>query len=212
MEVLLTAVSELEAKSEAAAAGGTRRRADAERNIAAILDAAVEVIGERPDASMSEIAKAAGVARQTVYAHYPSREALLDAVAARALAESTAAIDAVKPQAGPPAEALDRLTAAWWGSVARHARVLEPLAAALPDPEQVHDFHTPILERLIRLIRRGQRVGDFDRNPSPEWLAAAFLGLMHTAADEVAAGRLDEADAARELDRSIPRVFGVSAG
>jgi AcrR family transcriptional regulator len=63
-----------------------RRRADAERNIAAILDAAVELLGERPDSSMAEIAAAAGVARQTVYAHYDSREALLAAVAERAMA------------------------------------------------------------------------------------------------------------------------------
>jgi AcrR family transcriptional regulator len=200
----LTAVSEV-----AEEAKGGRRRADAERSIAAILDAAVEVIGERPDASMAEIAKAAGVARQTVYAHYPSREALFAAVAERALAETTAAIDAARPQDGSPPEALDRLIAAWWGSVGRHARVLEPLAEAISSRAEVHDFHAPVLERMIRLISRGQRSGDFDREASPDWLAAAFLGLMHTAADEVAAGRLDEAAAGEDLARSIPRVFGV---
>ena len=45
-------------------------RADAERSIAAILDAAVQVLADRPEAGMGEIAKAAGVARQTVYAHF----------------------------------------------------------------------------------------------------------------------------------------------
>ena len=58
-------------------------------------------------------------------------------------------------------------------------------------------------------MRRGQRSGDFDRKPSPAWLVAAFLGLVHTAAGEVAAGRLDAADAERELERTIPRVFGT---
>jgi AcrR family transcriptional regulator len=186
-----------------------RRRADAEHNIAAILEAAVDVLGERPDASMAEIAAAAGVARQTVYAHFESREALLDAVAERALAEAVAAIDAAAPERGAPAEALARLVPAWWETVSRHARVLEALAAAFPGTEDVHSFHSPILERLERLVRRGQRAGSFDRSLPVPWVAAAFLGVMHTAADEVAAGRLSDEAARAALERTVPRVFGA---
>jgi AcrR family transcriptional regulator len=189
-------------------AAGRRRRADAERSIAAVLDAAVEVIAERPEAGMGDIAAAAGLTRQTVYAHFGSRDALLAAVADRALAATLEAIDAARPEHGDPGEALDRLTGAWWGSVARHARVLAALATTLPSAEHVHDFHAPVLERLERLARRGQRAGEFDRGQSPQWLAAAFLGLVHTAAEEVAAGRLAEGDAGAALAASIRRVFG----
>jgi AcrR family transcriptional regulator len=189
-----------------------RRRADAEHNIAAILDAAVQVLGRRPDASMAEIAAAAGVTRQTVYAHYESRELLLRAVAERALAQALAAIDAVKPQRGAAPEALARLVPVWWHTVGRHARVLEALADAFPDSRDVHDLHAPILTRLQRVIRRGQRSGDFDRSLPAGWIAAAFLGLMHTAADEVAAGRLDPDEAGRALERTIPRLCGVGGG
>jgi hypothetical protein len=90
--------------------------------------------------------------------------------------------------------------------------VLETLAGGARHsvvPGDVHDFHRPILERLERLIRRGRRAGDFDAETPVDWLAAAFLGLMHTAAAEVAAGRLDEAEAGRALERTIPRVFGA---
>ena len=187
-----------------------RRRADAERSIATILDAAVGVLSERPDASMAEIAAAAGVARQTVYAHYQAREALLAAVAERALSQALEAIDAAEPERGPPIEALDRLVAAWWETVARHARVLEALAATYPSAEAVHDFHSPILERIEGLVRRGQRARDFDHRLPTNWLVVAFLGLMHTAAEEVAAGRIDATDAGRALQRSILRVFGVA--
>jgi AcrR family transcriptional regulator len=202
MAVALTATSEL-------APAKQRRRADAERSIAAILDAAVEVLAERPDASMAEMAAAAGVARQTVYAHYDSREALLTAVTERALARTVAAIDAAEPERGAPVEALDRLVRAWWETIGPHSRVLEALAAAYPSAEQLHDLHSPILERLARLVRRGQRAGEFDRRLPVGWVAAAFLGLMHAAAEEVAAGRIAAQDAARALDRTIPRVFGV---
>jgi AcrR family transcriptional regulator len=191
--------------------GLARRRADANRSIAAILDGAVALLAERPDASMAEIAAAAGVVRQTVYAHFESRELLLAAVAERALSQTVAAIDAAEPDAGTPVEALDRLVRAWWRSVARHARVLEALAAAFADDADVHDFHAPILERIERLARRGQRGGAFDRRVPAAWLAAAFLGLMHSAAEEVAAGRIAAEDAGRALERTIPRVFGVSA-
>jgi AcrR family transcriptional regulator len=197
--------------SEVASREGTRprRRADAERSIVAILDAAVDVLGERPDASMAEIATAAGVARQTVYAHYESREKLLAAVAERALGQAVAAIDAADMELGSPGEALDRLIQAWWRSVERHARVLEAVAAEFPGPKEIHEFHVPILERLERLVRRGQRSGAFDRRLPAGWMTAAFLGLMHAAAGEVAAGRLEAKEAARALAQTVPRTFGA---
>jgi TetR/AcrR family transcriptional repressor of mexCD-oprJ operon len=186
-----------------------RRRADAERSIAAILDAAVAVLSRRPDASIGEIAAAAGLSRQTVYAHYESREALLAGVAERALAQTLAAIDAAEPARGAPEEALVRLVRAWWGSVERYARVLEALASVFPHGEEVRAFHDPILERLEDLVRRGQRTGAFDRRMSAQWLTTVFLALMHAAADEVAAGRIGAADAGRALERTVPRAFGV---
>jgi AcrR family transcriptional regulator len=189
-----------------------RRRADAERSIATILDAAVEVLRERPEASMADVASAAGVARQTVYAHYESRAALLSAVAARALDRTLAAIDAAAPEAGEPVEALERLIDAWWRGVEPHARVLEALAPAFVSEQEIHDFHAPILERVERLIRRGRRARAFDRELPVGWMAAAFLGLMHTAAEEVAAGRLGARDAGRSLQRSVTRLFGVDRG
>src|SRR5919106_162729 len=165
-----------------------RRRADAER-------------------SMEEIAKAAGVARQTVYAHYPSREALLDAVVRRALAETVAAIDAAEPDDGRPAEALDRLVSASWQTLDRYPLLMDLRAPMTPEEE--HALHEPILERLGRLIERRRRSGDFDRGLPPAWLLAAFLGLAHAAAQEVAAGRLGAEEASRTLRDSVARVFGV---
>jgi AcrR family transcriptional regulator len=188
-----------------------RRRADAERSIAAILDAAIAVLGDRPDASMTDIATAAGVARQTVYAHYESRAALLSAVAARALERTLAAFEAAALDTGAPEQALARLTDAWWQTIGAHVRVVHALRSDSGSPAELHQFHEPILERVERLVARGQHAGSFDADLPANWLASAFLGLMHTTADEVATQRLDAEDAARALRRSVPRLFGVDA-
>ena len=56
-------------------------RADAKRNRDRIVEVAREVFRERGyDASLDEIAKRAGVGPGTLYRHFPTRDALLDAV------------------------------------------------------------------------------------------------------------------------------------
>jgi AcrR family transcriptional regulator len=185
--------------------GTGKRRADAERNIEAILDTASALLSERPDASMAEIAAAAGVARQTVYTHYRSRQDLLAAAIDRAIAETAEAFDSAKLSQGPPQEALLRLIDASWKQLERHHRLRSNADA--PTYEQLFEHHGPILNRFERLVRRGQRSGAFDRRLSPTWLMSATLGLFHVAADEVAAERMSSAQAAAALKETIPRLF-----
>jgi AcrR family transcriptional regulator len=187
------------------------RRADAERNVWAILDAAVRVLGDKPDASMGEVAAAAGVTRQTVYAHYRTRDALLAAVLDHAMKTTLMAFAGARLDEGPPAEALDRLVASWWGSVRRHARILGTLGEGHPGVDR-HAFHAPVLERLAAFVERGRRAKAFARDVPVAWQTAAFLGLVHTAAEEVAAGRLTEDQAGEALATTVPRVFGVASG
>ena len=183
-----------------------RRRADAEQNVTAILDAAAQALSAQPEASVEDIAKAAGLSRQTVYAHFPSREALLDAVVERATAEVTAALDQAGLQEAPPAEALLRLLDAGWQASARY-----PFLWHLPtvSPDQDLDRHGPVVERLHDLIRRGQESGDFDRSLSPGWLLAAGLAIGRAAEDEVKAGRMTIADATSAVHHSFLRLFGI---
>jgi AcrR family transcriptional regulator len=183
-----------------------RRRSDARRSIDAILDAARTVLGTRPDASMEEIATTAVVTRQTVYAHFPSREALIAALVHAAGAETFAAIDAARLDTGPPADALRQFLDISWELIRRYPYLLAPaLGGTPPGSREPHQAATALLEQVIR---RGQRAGDFDRALPATWLADAIVGLARTAAEQVTAGRLTTGEAATMLLESALRLCG----
>jgi AcrR family transcriptional regulator len=187
----------------------TRRRSDARRSIDAILNAARAVLGERPDASMEDIATMAGVTRQTVYAHFPSRDALITALLQAVGAETVAAIDAARLDTAPPADALRQYLGIGWDLIGRNPHLLGPaLARNPPGSDDPHQAGTAQLEQIIR---RGQRAGDFDRALPAAWLAAAIVGLFRAAAEEAAAGRLTPSKAAAMLLRSALRLCGAAA-
>ena len=185
-----------------------RRRADAERSAAAVLEAAVRVLNQRPTATIGDVADAAGLTRQTVYAHFPSRQALLRAVIDRATEEALAEMDAADLERGSSAAALMRLLDASWQTFARYPVLLQLPDDAMEEAES-HDLHRPIFDRLDRLVRRGQAAGEFDDRLSPTWLLAATLALGHAAGGEVGAGRMSAEEASASLRRSILRVFGA---
>ncbi|MCW3842023.1 TetR/AcrR family transcriptional regulator [Micromonospora yasonensis] len=180
-----------------------RVRAEARRSVSAILDAAVQVLRERPQATVEDIATAAGLSRQTVYAHFPSRDALVAAVYQRMTDEVLAALDEARLDEGPAPEALLRLLRVSWGAFDRYP--------ALPPPPGAADveLHQPIFDRLTRLIVRGQRAGEFDPDAAPGWLFAATVALGHAGWAEVAAGRMSAADAADAVQAGILRVYGA---
>src|SRR4051795_7970817 len=91
-----------------------RRRSDADRSVQAILEAALEALASDPEASMAEIARRAGVVRATIYAHFPTRDSLLDAVMEYAVAQVAEATASAEPTRGEPVEALERVVRATW--------------------------------------------------------------------------------------------------
>jgi AcrR family transcriptional regulator len=182
-----------------------KRRADATRSSTAVLDAAIVLLGRQPQASMEQIAAAAGVARQTVYAHYASREALLGAIAARLTIEVAAALNAVDLDTGSAAACLSRWLEASWHLLERYPVLLHGELAASAAPDD-YESHLPITERLSKLLRRGQQNGEFDTTLPTAWHVAAIISLGHTAAQEVTAGRMNADDAGAAFRRSVLRV------
>jgi AcrR family transcriptional regulator len=173
-----------------------RRRADAERSVARIQDAAIEALASDPEVSMAEIARRAGVVRATIYVHFPTREALIEAVTERAIFEAVGVIEAAEPDRGTPADALRRVVTAAWRALGRfHALVA--LNVQLP-PEELRRRHHAILAMLEPLIERGQRDGTFRSDVPTGWHLSMILALVHAASAELQAGRMraDDAEAA----------------
>jgi AcrR family transcriptional regulator len=186
-----------------------QRRSDAERSIAAILDAAARVLSARPDASIGEIAEAAGVTRQTVYAHFSSRSRLVNAVIDRVTLQVVTAIDAAQLDEGPPTAALVRFLTTSWRTMERYPLLLH-VPPAHEDDQAEREQLTPILARLERLVTRGKREGAFDGRLSTSWLVTATISLAHAAGEEVAVGRMTFDEGIDALQHSVLRLFGAT--
>ena len=177
------------------------RRADAERNVARILDAAVDVLARDPEAGMAGIARHAGVARATVYVHFPTRESLIAAVTHRAIEETTRVIADAEPDRGDPIEALRRVIGAAWRALGRYHALVEVNTRLAP--AEMHERHAPALAALEPLLRRGQQAGVFRADVAAAWHTAVILAVIHAASAEVRAGRATDVDIEPVLADSI---------
>jgi AcrR family transcriptional regulator len=83
-------------------------RADATRNLNAVLRTGARLLAEDPTVSMTTIATAAGVDRRTVYRRFATREALLAAVFQAKLDSAEQVLDAARLEEAPVAVALHR--------------------------------------------------------------------------------------------------------
>src|SRR5215212_2519894 len=98
---------------------------------------------------MSAVAAEARVSRQTLYAHFPDRKALLGAVVARAVNRWVAATERVELQRGPALEALERLVEVGWQEISRSSQVARAASTEL-DADTVRQAH----ESGVGLLRR----------------------------------------------------------
>jgi AcrR family transcriptional regulator len=171
------------------------KRADARRNIAAILDAATAALARDPDVSMNEIARAAGVGRVTLYGHFASRAALVSEVVERAIAETDDVL-AMVDVTGDPREALGRLLEASWHLTHRFGALVVAAEQALP-AARVDEAHERPARRVRALLRRGRRAGSFRSDMPLAWQLAMVQSVIHGASTAVHTDRISAAQAPR---------------
>jgi AcrR family transcriptional regulator len=158
-------------------------RTDAQRNRQRILEVAKEAFTRfGADASLDEISKKAGVGPGTLYRHFPTRDALIEAVY-RSEVEKMAA--AARKLAGelPPLDALR----AWMLRFVDHIAAKQIIAPALNSvvggaSKLYEGSRGQIQEAIEALVKRAIKSGDIRRDLDPFDLLRALIGVSHVAA------------------------------
>ncbi|MER6031358.1 TetR/AcrR family transcriptional regulator [Streptomyces sp. NPDC001851] len=166
--------------------GRTVQRKDAHSNRRRILATARRKLRNDPDTSLDSIAQAAGVARRTLYGHFPSRQALIADLTQEAGHELRQAFAAAQTTDADPMETMTRMVLAAW-TVGDHYRMLITLGRRHLGEDAIRTTLAPARAEAVATLRRGQREGVFaDHLPAPV-LAQALEALMLALAEENAA-------------------------
>ena len=182
------------------------REAIAERNLEAILDGAERLLARHESSSISAVATEAGVSRPTVYAHFPDRQRLLEALVARTVGRVMGAVESAEPQRGSALDAAARVIAASWEHLARHQDMAAASAAEL-SPDAMRRAHGAARDAIRALVDRGRAEGAFRSDLPAEWLVTATLALIHGAAEEVRAGSMGSDEARGVLVTSVQELL-----
>jgi AcrR family transcriptional regulator len=156
-----------------------RPRADAVRNRERVLEAAKAVFSAGgPEASLEAVARQAGVGIGTLYRHFPTREALFEAVYRREVQQLADLADTLEAQA--PVEALRLWLRSNVELVATKKGMLKALALAAYSSPQLYAYS---FERLTAaaggLIERAVAAGEIRGDIGSEDLLRALIGMCY---------------------------------
>jgi AcrR family transcriptional regulator len=189
-----------------------RLRADARRNRRTVLDAAVALLAQRPQATMQEVADASGLGRTTVYRHFPRRQDLIDALFEEVLREAGETVEQAVREADNARELLCDLG---------------PRIIAIGDRYRFLDAHPELRERTLSgadggdqrledFLLRAQERGELRADLPVAWMLTTLRGLGIVAMIEVSAGRTTVEEAGRHVGETCASAFsplvGPSAG
>ena len=150
------------------------RQALQQRVATAILDGAARMFAVQGEqASMNDVAAAAGVARATVYRYFPNRQALVDELARAAVSDADTRLTAARIDEVPPEEGIARAVRAL--VEVGDFFVLLTRERARSDPER---FERRLTQPLRHLFERGQAAGEIRGDISSARLTESLMGMI----------------------------------
>lgn len=157
-------------------------RADALRNRERILEVAKGAFTRSgADASLDEIAKQAGVGAGTLYRHFPTRDALIEAVY-RSEVEKLAAAERKFAAAMAPIEALRAWMLLFVDYIAAKHIIAPALNSVAGGPSRLYEGSRGLVQgALDDLVKRAKKSGDVRRDIEASDLLRAIIGVSHAA-------------------------------
>jgi AcrR family transcriptional regulator len=155
-------------------------RADAARNRELVLEAAKAVFSVGgPDASLEAVARHAGVGIGTLYRHFPTREALFEAVYRREVEQLSELAEQLKNEPSPVA-ALRRWLCSNVEFVATKKGMAAALALAAHGMSELHAYSSDRLTKAIgALLDRAAAAGEIRSDISPTDVLRALIGMCY---------------------------------
>ncbi len=180
-----------------------------DRSPSAVLEAATRLLLVNPDLSLGELASRIGIGRTTLHRMYPTRPALLAALAHDALDQLSIVYAAADLDGEDPLVAVGRLVE---GAVPLGPRLMFLVRAReLDDDADLDRRLTALDEPLVRSVVRAQVAGMLEDDVAPEWVVECLYGLVWVAWEQVEKGRLAPRDAAPLVMRTWLRGVVTSA-
>jgi AcrR family transcriptional regulator len=157
-------------------------RTDAQRNRERILDAAKEAFTRAgANASLDDIAKEAGVGAGTLYRHFSTRDALVEAVY-RSEVEKLAGAERKFSEAMPPIGALRAWMLMFVDYIATKQIIAPALNSIVGGPYKLYEGSRGQIQAAIdTLVKRGIKSGDIRKDLEPFDLLRALIGVSHVA-------------------------------
>ena len=157
-------------------------RTDAQRNRERVLEVAKTVFTRSgADARLDDIAKQAGVGPGTLYRHFPTRDALIEAVY-RTEVEKLAAAQRELSLRLPPIEALRAWMMLFVDYIATKQIIAPALNSVGGGPSRLYDSSRGQVSGAIDvLVKAAMKSGDIRKDLEPFDLLRALIGVSHTA-------------------------------
>src|SRR5277367_1443675 len=157
-------------------------RTDAQRNRERILEVAKEAFTRSgANASLDDIAKEATVGAGTLYRHFPTRDALIEAVY-RTEVEKLAAAERKFAEAMPPIEALRAWMLLFIDYIATKQIIAPVLNTFVGGPTKLYEGSRAHIQGAIDgLVKRAIKSGDIRKDLEPFDLLRALIGVSNVA-------------------------------
>ena len=167
---------------KSAKTAGRRPRLDAQRNRERLLGVAKEAFARSgADASLDDIAKQAGVGAGTLYRHFPTREALIEAVY-RTEVDKLAAAERELSSRLPPVEALRAWMLLFVDHIATKQIIAPALNTLVGGPSKLYEGSRAQVQGAIHaLVNRAIKSGDIREDLDPFDLLRALIGVSNVA-------------------------------